>query len=163
MDPEGGSNNVTPYVPVAVPADPARDARVAARRAADARRAGRALDRLLSGTVPPVLREEAAAAFVEEVGDYVLSQLQHNRSYARSGPAVVGYNGNDSVTGVPLCEHNDDVNACQRTNMRAGRPEGLRDVTSMHDTCIEVTSHAELAAGTRSWICGQDCPRQATP
>jgi hypothetical protein len=34
--------------PVVIPpADPARDARVAARRAADARRAGRALDRLI--------------------------------------------------------------------------------------------------------------------
>lgn len=36
------------YVPVVIPPDAARDARVAARRAADAARAARALDRLLA-------------------------------------------------------------------------------------------------------------------
>lgn len=29
----------------------------------------------------------------------------------------------------------------------------------IHETCIEVTAHGELALGTRSYICGQDCPR----
>lgn len=37
-----------PYVPAVIPPDPDRDARVAGRRAEDARRAGRALDRLLA-------------------------------------------------------------------------------------------------------------------
>lgn len=32
-----------------------------------------------------------------------------------------------------------------------------------HPTCKETTSHAELAAGMRSYICGQDCPRPAGP
>lgn len=27
-----------------------------------------------------------------------------------------------------------------------------------HPTCIETTNHAEVVAGKRSWICGQDCP-----
>ncbi len=43
-----------PYVPAVIPPDPARDARVAARRAADAARAGRALDRLLAEPLPLV-------------------------------------------------------------------------------------------------------------
>lgn len=32
-----------------------------------------------------------------------------------------------------------------------------------HPTCRETTSHAELAAGIRSYICGQDCPKPAGP
>lgn len=54
---------------VVVPApDPARDARVAARRAADARRAGRALDRLIGEMGLPEMtgwqRELVQTAFV---------------------------------------------------------------------------------------------------
>lgn len=49
-----------PAAPIVRPGpDPARDARVAARRAADARRAGRALDRML--TDPPELECPAPA------------------------------------------------------------------------------------------------------
>lgn len=76
-----------PYVPAAVPPDPARDARVAARRAAEARRAGAALDRLFQGwcgraDVPADPASAAAAAdFVEALADAVASRLHHNRHY----------------------------------------------------------------------------------
>jgi hypothetical protein len=75
---------VRDYVPIAP--DAARDARVAKRRAEDARKAGAALDRLLNrwwfpdgpdDTPHTVLSDE----FVEKVGDYVLSRIHHNGHY----------------------------------------------------------------------------------
>jgi hypothetical protein len=72
------------YVPVPIAPDPARDARVAARRAADARKAGIALDHLLGcegSTGPGGMREQHAAAFVELLADAIASRLQHNRHY----------------------------------------------------------------------------------
>lgn len=68
--------------PVRIAPDPARDARVAARRAEDAAKAGRALDNLLRSQ-GAMYRNRVAAGerFIEELGDYLVSRLQHNRAY----------------------------------------------------------------------------------
>lgn len=77
-----------PYAVTPIGPDAARDARVAARRADDARRAGRALDRYMVaweegiGGGPHLPIMDRGEAFVEAVGDYVLSRLHHNRHYA---------------------------------------------------------------------------------
>lgn len=73
------------WVPALIPPDPERDKRVAARRAADAARAGAALDRLLSA------RAGAAEAYgvgwrdgYRACAEALLeSELHHNRHYAR--------------------------------------------------------------------------------
>lgn len=66
-----------PYVPVRIAPDPARDARVAARRAADARKAGRALDALLG-----LSSERMTQAYYMGWNDGHAAQgLQHNRAY----------------------------------------------------------------------------------
>lgn len=62
--------------------DPERDARVAARRAADARKAGVALDHLLRHPSSGYGTE-----FVKLLGDYVVSRLHHNCHYDVPGPA----------------------------------------------------------------------------
>lgn len=67
---------VRDYVPLRVPADPARDARVAARRAADARKAGIALDHLLRNP-----SSVYGTVFVELLGDYMESRIHHNCHY----------------------------------------------------------------------------------
>lgn len=80
-----------PYAPVPIAPDPERDKRVAARRRADAEKAGRALDRLLNRWHFPdgpddAPHTELSRDFVEEVGDYVLSQLHHNGHYGVPDP-----------------------------------------------------------------------------
>jgi hypothetical protein len=137
---------------VPVPPDAARDARVAARRAADATKAGRALDRLLDAREDgksQAWQMDARDRFIEEVGDYVLSRLQHNRHYVGvpSGPGEVRLVPDPHY--VPHYVRPDQG------------PIG--STGPLHDTCMETTSHAELAAGTRSWICGQDCQRPPHP
>jgi hypothetical protein len=72
---------------VPVPPDPARDARVAARRAEDSRRASHALDRLLAAAT----REGARLYDTGWQDGYAASELHHNRHYAVSDP---GYCGN---------------------------------------------------------------------
>jgi hypothetical protein len=32
-----------------------------------------------------------------------------------------------------------------------------------HPTCVETTSHGDLAAGKRTFVCGPDCPKPAGP
>lgn len=73
-----------PYVPVPIAPDAARDVRVAARRAADARKAGGALDRLL-------LRDVATRAYDRGFEEgYAASELQHNRAYVPPDVATDG-------------------------------------------------------------------------
>ena len=64
------------YRPVPIAPDAARDARVAARRAADARRAGAALDRLLAG--PPCAGRACTCC---NTLSGIEDALQHNRAY----------------------------------------------------------------------------------
>lgn len=71
-----------PYVPLVVPPDSARDARVAARRAADARRAGRALDQLLTERFGPAEPSWAGAALDALLSErYGRSLTAHNGHY----------------------------------------------------------------------------------
>lgn len=35
---------------------------------------------------------------------------------------------------------------------------GIGNPRGYHPTCIETTGYAEIAAGTRTFICGRDCP-----
>lgn len=74
-----------PYVPLVVPPDPARDARVAARRAADARHAGRALDQLLTERFGPAQPSWSGVAL-----DALLSE--------RYGQSLTAHNGHYGVT-----------------------------------------------------------------
>lgn len=129
-------------VPAPIPADPERDARVAARRAADARKAGAALDRLLAETWPD--RTTGRAYFVKGYREgfqdgwsdgYAASELQHNRHYGVPCPRPAAHMASEYA----------DV-----------RPSGFTG--PMHDTCIETTGYGEVLAGTRSWVCGQECP-----
>ena len=79
-------NRIPPYVPAVIPPDPARDARVAARRAADALKAGAALDRLL---VPGPEAGMYAAGYLSGWDDgYAASDLHHNRHYGVPGVAA---------------------------------------------------------------------------
>ena len=84
-----------PYVPAMVPPDRDRDARVAARRVADAARAGRALDRMFAaGDGPPMapeIREAFGKGYSEGFHDgwsdgYAASELHHNGHYGVSLP-----------------------------------------------------------------------------
>lgn len=116
----GGAPRVTlpldppPYVPVPIAPDAARDARVAARRRQYAVKAGRALDRYMdtweaavagNGPVLPIL--SAGEDFVEAVGDYVLSRLQHNRAYG-----VTDESAGDVPHVHPMGEH--EIRSCSR-------------------------------------------------
>ena len=85
------SPQVPPADPVRIAPDAARDARVAARRAEDARKAGRALDNLLQSQ-GAMYRNRVAAGerFIEELGDYLVSRLQHNRHYGVAACALAG-------------------------------------------------------------------------
>lgn len=87
------------YVPVPIAPDPARDARVAARRAEDAAKAGRALDNLLRSQ-GAMYRNRVAAGerFIEELGDYLVSRLQHNRHYGVA-PCGHGCSEGDNCAG----------------------------------------------------------------
>lgn len=66
------------YVPAVIPPDPARDARVAARRAEDARRAGAGLDRLLAEREPTDTADAYNMGWRE---GYLACELHHNRHY----------------------------------------------------------------------------------
>jgi hypothetical protein len=69
------------YRPVRPPADPERDKRVAARRAADAAQAGLALDRLY-GDRAPMRRAELQSAYAAGWHDgYAASEEHHNGHY----------------------------------------------------------------------------------
>jgi hypothetical protein len=71
----GSPMEAAEYVPAVIPPDRARDARVAARRAEDARRAGAALDQMFG---------PAGAGRAYNLGwsdGYAASQLHHNRHY----------------------------------------------------------------------------------
>lgn len=63
------------YRPVPIAPDPERDKRVAARRAADAARAGVALDRLLAWRGPAAVYDKGFA------DGYAASELHHNGHY----------------------------------------------------------------------------------
>lgn len=67
------------YRPVPAGPDPARDRRIAARRAEDARRAAHALDRLLGETGVSLTAWQVEV--VEELFTHGLLPLQHNRAY----------------------------------------------------------------------------------
>lgn len=79
--------DVRPYVPVEIPADPARDARVAAQRAEYARKAARALDRLISTRMQHIEEQmlRRVRAVATDVGtlldQYAEEGLHHNRAY----------------------------------------------------------------------------------
>lgn len=155
-------------VPAPIPADPERDARVAARRAADARKAGAAFDRLLAETWTD--RTTGRAYFVKWYREgfrdgwsdgYAASELQHNRHY--------GVPGQDQRTrsircalrkGIAPVEDCPCVNCTVMRDAEEIRPTGFTG--PMHDTCIETTGYGEVLAGTRSWVCGQDCPGVAS-
>jgi hypothetical protein len=68
-----------PYAVTPIPPDAARDARVAARRAVDAARAGRALDRLLSEVVELNPFQAFHAGWQARNAE---CELHHNRHYA---------------------------------------------------------------------------------
>lgn len=128
--------------PVSIRPDAERDARVAARRAADARKAGRALDRLT----------RAAASELSE-----MYGAGWRDGYAASEDHYVGIPsgpGEVTLTSVtPPCPRPAAHMASEYADVR---PRGFTG--PMHDTCIETTGHGEVLAGTRSWVCGQDCP-----
>lgn len=207
-------------VPAPIPADPERDARVAARRAADARKAGAAFDRLLAETWTD--RTTGRAYFVKWYREgfrdgwsdgYAASELQHNRAYGvpactcaepsgLSGceqhmPVKLTKRYRDENTSVQVAassdprDHNDNPHygvpgQDQRTrSIRCALRKGIAPVEDcpcvnctvmrdaeeirptgftgpMHDTCIETTGYGEVLAGTRSWVCGQDCPGVAS-
>lgn len=90
-----------PYVPAVVPPDPARDARVAARRADDARRAGAALDRLLSGHGGRDVILVDAYYLGWDAG-YAASEEHHNCHYGVSGhgPACARLHGAEHTHGA---------------------------------------------------------------
>jgi hypothetical protein len=84
---------VAPQQAAVIPPDAARDARVARRRAEDARRSGVALDKLLG-----IGREVYVEGFNAGYADgYEASQLHHNRHYDVPADACrcagVGYGG----------------------------------------------------------------------
>jgi hypothetical protein len=86
------------YRPVPIPPNTERDKRVAARRAADAARAGAALDRLLAERPSPLRDQELYSTGYWD--GYAASQLHHNGHYDVSLPTggeMVGY------AGEPLC------------------------------------------------------------
>lgn len=74
-----------PYVPVVIAPDAARDARVTARRAADARKAGAALDALLSDDGSALVMMGYNNGWSD---GYLASVEHHNRHYVvpDSGP-----------------------------------------------------------------------------
>jgi hypothetical protein len=39
---------------------------------------------------------------------------------------------------------------------------GMRSNEAPHPTCIDASSHGDIAAGVPEFICGEDCPRPAT-
>jgi hypothetical protein len=79
-DPRPGGREI--YVPLRIDADAARDARVAARRAEDARRAGLALDRLLTDGRKRWWDESYREGFISGFAEgYAASGLHHNRHY----------------------------------------------------------------------------------
>lgn len=71
---------VTGYAPVPIAPDPARDARVAARRAADVRKASAALDRLIAAGGTARSAAEVAYRYGWRDG-YAASEEHHNRDY----------------------------------------------------------------------------------
>jgi hypothetical protein len=118
-----------PYVPVPIAPDPARDARVAARRADDARRAGRALDRLSN---PRVHVGEAYNLGWQD--GYAASELHHNRHYG--APA-----GSD--------DHECNIDPVDGRCLVYGHPG------PPHPTCKDVSSNPSF----RDYVCGAECPR----
>lgn len=112
----GSGPAAIPYVPAVIPPDPARDARVAARRAADAARAGRALDAM----APTPVRAVGAAwqdgyreGFDKGWSDgYAASDLHHNRHY-----------------GVPddACSHGAAGGLCGRIECQVGDGDAWAD------------------------------------
>jgi hypothetical protein len=121
------SRSTFPRTAVPIKPDAARDARVAARRAADARKAGAALDRLIAshgeqlqdGYYYEGWRDGYEASEAHHNGHYGVPDQDANdlaalnRGYAKEARRQRFAVGNDPLTGVPVCEHGDDVEACQ--------------------------------------------------
>lgn len=89
-----------PYAPVPIAPDPERDKRVAARRAADAARAGEALDKLLA---PRHVRSRLESYRAGWDDGYAASEEHHNGHYDVSLPTD-GYCGRvGTCPGVARC------------------------------------------------------------
>lgn len=84
---------VAPREAAVIPPDPARDARVAARRAEDARKASAALDRLVGDYYRKPAAEVLPKAYdVGWLDGYAAAGLHHNRHYGVA-PCVCGCGG----------------------------------------------------------------------
>lgn len=100
------------YRPAPAGPDPARDARVAARRAADARKAGAALDRLLADPHVDVPYAYHAGYY----DGYLAAGLHHNRAY--------GVVPDEVAVHVPHRHYPGPDNPCSKIECHAqgGRP-----------------------------------------
>jgi hypothetical protein len=121
------------YVPATIPPDPERDKRVAARRAADAARAGSALDSLLGK-----VQREADREYVQAwLAGYAASELHHKCHYGVPGWTDLTSDEQRAAVGLPGAdEYVGDAWADawpERCGSNLGPLRGTCDLQAGHD------------------------------